>query len=197
MPYPAGQCSATVVDVELHAGLHDASTVPGSDCAWCLYGTGRSEHSSKTITTRVFVSSRRLPAVGAVFGCVLAFIGLASTGGGHGSYLTLSLAAAPVSWVPLLSVIGAPALWAGLGVLVRDGKRRAAGLILGAHTVASVGTIVLGSPVEPGSEQWAYFTQAQRVVPVLIWSGVLLYVLGLCLAWRLLLQTPSGESPPG
>lgn len=122
---------------------------------------------------------------------------MASTGGGHGSYLTLSLAAAPVSWVPLLGVVGAPALWAGLGVLVRDGKRRVAGLILGGHTVASVSTLALGSPVEPGSAQWASFVQAQRVVPVLVWAGVLLYVLGLCVAWRLLLRTPAGENPAG
>lgn len=109
----------------------------------------------------------------------------------------LALAAAPLSWVPFLAFVAAPALWAGLGMLLRGGNRRAAGLLLGGHTLASASTVVLGSPTEPGSEQWSYLAQAQQAVPALLWAGVLLYLLGLCMAWRLVLHAPAGQGEAG
>lgn len=146
---------------------------------------------NRTERTGVVVSATSLPAIGGVFGCVLAVLGVFGAASGHGSYLTLSLAAAPLSWVPVVAIVAAPALWAGLGVLVRDGNRRTAGLILGGHTVASVGTMVFGNPAEPGVEQWAAFGRALRIAPVLVLPGALLYILGLCMAWSLVLRKRS------
>lgn len=132
-----------------------------------------------------------LPRLGAVSGALLLVAGLLTAGGGHGSYLLLSLIAAPLSWFPAVGGFVAPLFWATVGIALRDGARRRAAVLLGVHTVAAVGIVFAGNAFEPGEEQWAYYAHARGVAPALLWAGLVLY--GTCLsgAWWLTLAGPS------
>jgi hypothetical protein len=76
-------------------------------------------------------------------------------------------------------------LWGALGHLLARGKRAFTILVLGGHTLAVLACLQLGSPYEPGTQQWEYFSRAQRLGPVALWATLGLYIVGLAAAWRL------------
>lgn len=51
------------------------------------------------------------------------------------------------------------------------------------HTVA-VGLILLfGTPMEYGDDRWKYFFKTEQFMPLWLWSGIAVYVIGLLAAW--------------
>lgn len=131
------------------------------------------------------VSLSRLPWYGLAFGAILFVFAFGSAGAGHGTYLPSAIFAAPLSLVPLFGLFAAPALWGLMGWLVRNEQRWPAIIAISIHSFAVILLLVLGNPEEPGSEQWRYFWQAERVVGWWLWTGLAIYVVGLVSAWVL------------
>lgn len=126
-----------------------------------------------------------------MFGLVLLGLGWASAGGGHGTYLPVMVFGAPLSVVPVLGLFAAPVWW-GLVAYVLGRWREVGVGLLGVH-LGAVGLLLwLGSPLEPGAEQWGYLGRAVREAPVLVWGGVGVYLAGLGVALRGCL--PSGNA---
>ena len=133
------------------------------------------------------------PWYGFAFGCVLFVFAFGSFGAGHGSYLPLALFAAPISLVPLVGLFSAPVWWAVVGWTLKDAHRVAQVLLMALHTCAMGLILWFGTPGESGSEQWRYFAKTQGVMPVWLWSGIIVYAIGLFVAWLLVLMPPRRE----
>lgn len=131
---------------------------------------------------------RGWPWYGLAFGCLLFVFAFGSAGAGHGSYLPFSIFAAPLSLVPLFGLFAAPVWWTVIGWLLKAQRRGLATAALAIHTF-TVGLVFwLGNPGEPGAEQWRYFREAQRVIPLWLWSGIGTYAIGLLVAWSLAIK---------
>jgi hypothetical protein len=122
------------------------------------------------------------------FGVVLDVSGIGSAGAGHGSYLPLFMFAAPLSLLPLCALFAAPVWWGITGWLLKGERRRLAIAWLAVHT-ATVGLILwFGNPFEPGDEQWRYFNRVERIMPLWLWSGFVIYAIGLLVTWALTIK---------
>jgi len=51
------------------------------------------------------------------------------------------------------------------------------------HIIAVVLVLWLGTPMEYGTERWTYFSKVERAMPVWLWSGMAVYVVGQLVAW--------------
>ena len=126
---------------------------------------------------------RRWTWLGIAYGCALLVFGVGSAGMGHCSYLPLAISAAPVSIVPVVGILLAPVWWGAVGMMLTARWRGTAVSMMVLHTCA-VGLILwLGTPDEPGSQQWEYFAETQRSMPIWLWSGAVVYVFGQAVAW--------------
>ena len=131
----------------------------------------------------------RWPWYGFAFGCVLFVFAFGSAGAGHGSYLPFAIFAAPVSLIPMIWLFSAPVWWGAVGWLLKQQRSWLSALVMAGHS-STVGLILwLGTPGEPGSEQWRYFRNTERIIPLWLWSGLVLYVIGLAISWLVIARS--------
>lgn len=121
--------------------------------------------------------------LGFAYGCVLFVFAFGSAGMGHGSYLPFAIYGAPLSILPVAGMFIAPVWWAAVGTMLslRRNKMVATLLILHAITVGLV--LWLGTPMEPGDEQWRYFSVVEPLRPAWLWGGMATYLIGQLVAW--------------
>ena len=122
---------------------------------------------------------------GLAFGVVLFVSAFGSAGGGHGSYLPFTIFAAPLSLVPMFGLFAAPVWWGFIGWLLKSRRHSLAIVALAVHTVTVGVVLSLGNPAEHGDEQWRYFAQVERIMPLWLWCGLVIYAAGLLIAWAL------------
>ena len=134
---------------------------------------------------------------GFAFGVLLMLSGFASAGFGHGTYLPIALGAAPVSLIPVAGLFAAPVWWGAIGALADRRWLLAVLVVLAVHTVACVGILWLGTPMEPGNELWRYFWRAMRVIPTTVTFSLVVYAAGLGLAWVWTLGALATSPAPG
>ena len=132
------------------------------------------------------VSSRQAGlwvAIGAVYGLSLAVIGVMMAGGGHGTYLLLGLASAPVSLLGFgFSLAGPAILWGVIGALLADRRKKTprqllVGLML-LHYLGVVLVFFVGDYAE-----WKYFEKAWTTNPAVVVVGGSLYLAGQIVIW--------------
>jgi hypothetical protein len=142
------------------------------------------------IERHVDMSERsRWPWYGLAFGCVLFVFAFGSAGAGHGSYLPLTIFAAPLSLIPFIGLFSAPVWWAAVGWLLKQQRTWVAALTMMLHGGA-VGLILwLGTPGEPGNEQWRYFRATEQIMPLWLWSGIVIYGMGVATTWLVIARS--------
>jgi len=62
-------------------------------------------------------------------------------------------------------------------------RREAAAIMMALHTVAVGVILFFGTPMEHGDDRWEYFSKTERIMPVWLWSGIAVYIVGLLVAW--------------
>jgi len=133
--------------------------------------------------------------LGFFYGAALFVFGIASAGAGHGSYLPVSLFAAPLSVIPVAGIFVAPIWWTVVWYVLGQRRRLPAFGLLAMHALATGLLLLLGSPWEPGEEQWRYFRQAARLAPAVVWGGLVVYAAGQVAAWYLVIRATDAEGP--
>lgn len=136
------------------------------------------------------------PWSGVAFGLALFVFAFGSAGAGHGSYLPFALFAAPLSLIPVVGLFAAPVWWGAIGWLLKEGRRPIVVGMLGIHALTVAGVLSFGTLMEPGAEQWRYFRETHRAMPVWLWTGIALYVVGLVAAWSAAWKTPVPNALP-
>jgi hypothetical protein len=87
--------------------------------------------------------------------------------------------------LPVIGFFAAPIWWSVVGWMLKQERRGPVALMMAMHTCA-IGLILwLGTPGEPGREQWRYFRATERAMPIWLWSGIVVYLLGFVVAWVL------------
>lgn len=120
--------------------------------------------------------------LGIVYGAALAFMGFMLSGVGHGSYLLLFVAAAPVGFSGgWLMIVFPPVMWGMVGWLLgsssRFEQRLAVGITLFHYVSVAVGLYVLMSPVGEFVLKMFRYDYRNAVI------GTSVYVLGQILIW--------------
>jgi len=128
------------------------------------------------------VHDRRWTWLGIAYGCVLFVFAFGCAGMGHGSYLPFAIYGAPVSIIPVLGLFVAPVWWGTVGYMLTSRRRGTAAMMI-LHTSAVGLVLWMGSPMEPWDEQWEHFSRIERAMPMLLWSGIAVYVVGQVVAW--------------
>ena len=136
----------------------------------------------------------RWPWYGLAFGCLLFVFAFGGMGAGHGSALPFALFSAPISLLPVVGFFSAPLWWTGIGWMLKEERRKALALLMALHTIAVGVVLWLGTPGEPGVEQWRYFRITEQAMPVWLWSGISVYVIGFVSIWILVLMPSSQEA---
>ena len=129
-------------------------------------------------------SNKRWPWLGLAYGCVLLAFGAGNAGAGHGTYLPFGIYGAPLSIVPIVGMFIAPAWWGIVGKMLALRQREVSVTMMSLHTIAVGLVLAFGTPMESGDDRWKYFGEAERIMPVGLWSGIVFYVVGLLVAWR-------------
>ena len=118
-----------------------------------------------------------------------------AAGAGHGSYLPLGLAAAPVSSLFRFGVLFAPVLWAGVGYALARRWSVVSTALLATHVGGAATTLIFGTPAESSRQQWEQLATSWAFV--LVWPGFFAYLTGLVVAVRIALtQLLSADEPP-
>jgi hypothetical protein len=132
--------------------------------------------------------------VGAAYGVGLLVWAFTAAGFGHGSYLPAGLIAAPISSVFQFGSITAPLLWAAIGYAI--GRRWAAAgmVLLAVHTASGATSLVRGTPWETPDQQWEQLAYAGRMIPVFVWPGFVVHLVGLVVAFTMVLRQLREES---
>lgn len=97
---------------------------------------------------------------------------------GHGSYLQFAIFAAPASIVPGVGFFMAPVWWGMVGYALSSHRSTAAAVMMVLHLLSVGLALWFGSPMEPGSEQWRYFSRASESLPFWIVGGFAVYIIG-------------------
>ena len=85
--------------------------------------------------------------------------------------------------VPVLGMFIAPVWWGTVGRMFTSRRRGAVATMMTLHTVAVGVVLWLGTPMEHGDDRWKYFSQTERIMPVWLWSGITVYIVGLLVTW--------------
>lgn len=133
--------------------------------------------------------------VGAVYGAVMALLGFFITGAGHGTYLLLMIASAPLSllWMSMLEAMGSDVLgvlgflfvlivpslmWGAVGWLLGSSSRSQHWIALAIVLVHYLSLLITGSIEDP-----AYFKRMFEYSPSFVSLGIVIYILGQALVW--------------
>ena len=124
----------------------------------------------------------KLALVGFLYGLTLSAIGFLMTGAGHGTYILLGVASAPLSFFGFFaSVAGPPVLWTAIGSLLpypRQPQRRLVATVMLLHYLG-----VLLLPLFDHYADWEKFERAWGENPVMVIAGLGLYCLGQITIW--------------
>jgi hypothetical protein len=126
--------------------------------------------------------------LGLIYGCALFAFAAVDSGFGHGTYLPFGIYGAPISIVPFVGMLAPPFWWGMLGYLIASRQRGGAATMLAIHTIAVAVVLWLGTPMECGTERWTYFSKAERAMPIWLWSGMAMYVIGQLVAWTVTIR---------
>jgi hypothetical protein len=118
---------------------------------------------------------------GALYGIVLCTVGVMAAGGGHGTYIFLTLASAPVIILGVVvSLLAAPILWFVVGWLLNDKNKQKKIFFL---AIMSVYYISAGFLLIDRREEWQYMGQLWKVAPLLVTAGWAWYLTGQIVVW--------------
>jgi hypothetical protein len=120
---------------------------------------------------------------GLVYGLSLTGVGVLMAGAGHGTYLLLGVASAPLSFLGIpFSMVSPPLLWSVMGGLLsyshKSPQRQILLAALALHYLA-----ILLLPFFEGYAEEKYIAKALEVNPVVVGLGVTLYLLGQVIIW--------------
>ena len=119
--------------------------------------------------------------LGAVYGIVLCAVGVTAAGGGHGTYVFLTLASAPAIILGVAaSLLAAPILWFVVGWLLNDKNEQKKVFFL---TIMSVHYISAGFLLIGRREEWQHMDQLWKVYPLLVAAGFVWYLTGQIVVW--------------
>ena len=121
--------------------------------------------------------------LGCLYGMSLTAVGILLTGAGHGTYVLLGIASAPLSFLGIISsFVSPPLLWTTLGGLLayssKVPQRQIVAVALGLHYAA-----ILLVPFFHDYADRKYIERSWQANPVMITAGAALYVLGQVAIW--------------
>ena len=131
------------------------------------------------------ISRGKLTLAGLLYGLSLASIGLLEAGAGHGSYLLLGIAAAPLSFGGIrFSLIAPLILWTTVGCFLsstyKSPQRQIFVLLLGLHYFAVPFVSLFRLYSDP-----VYIAEAWKYNPLMLVLGFAVYLLGQVMLWLL------------
>ena len=128
-------------------------------------------------------NSVKLGAGGLLYGLGLTAIGVLMAGAGHGTYLLLGIASAPLSFLGFfVSLAGPPLLWTAIGGLLpytRKGPQNR--LVVTVMLLHYLGVIFI--PLFGDYAEWKYFAKIWETDPVIVLTGLSLYLSGQFIIW--------------
>lgn len=120
--------------------------------------------------------------VGFLYGLALSAIGFLMTGAGHGTYILLGVASAPLSFFGFyVSLAGPPVLWTAIGSRLpyrRQPQRRLVATVMLLHYLG-----VLLIPFFDQYAQWKNLERAWAENPGMVLAGLGLYCVGQITIW--------------
>lgn len=121
--------------------------------------------------------------IGFLYGLGLAVIGTLLTAAGHGTYVLLGIASAPVSFLGIVfSIVAPPIFWTLVWVLLTYKTRMPQRLIILCILVVHYVSIPLVLFFPQYAEE-KYFDKIWQAHPTLIVFGALFYIMGQGLLW--------------
>jgi hypothetical protein len=133
------------------------------------------------------------PWYGFAFGCILFVFAFGSAGAGHGTYLPFAIFAAPVSLIPRVGLFSAPVWWAAVGWTLKHQQIWLSASSMIIHTAAVGLVLSLGTPGNLFGERWWYFRRTERAMPLWLWSGIVVYLMGVVLVWWVILRAATSQ----
>lgn len=118
-----------------------------------------------------------------MYGLSLTVVGVLMAGAGHGTYLLLGIASAPLSFLGIaVSIVSPPLLWSVLaGLLSYSHKSPQRQIFLAALALHYLAILLL--PFFKGYAEEKYIAKTLEVNPVIAGLGVTLYLLGQVMIW--------------
>lgn len=125
----------------------------------------------------------KLGLAGLLYGLGLTVIGVFMAGAGHGTYLLLGMAAAPLSFLGILfSIVGSPILWSAVGSLLSyASKNPQRQIVMAVMLLHYLGVLLL--PFFGEYAEWKYFERVWGANPVVVLVGGSLYLAGQIVIW--------------
>jgi hypothetical protein len=117
----------------------------------------------------------KIAVAGLASGVLLWLLGLFCAGGGHGTYLPITVFGAPLSLLPGVWLVSPLILWPLFGVAVARRWRLALGVLVLSHVLGVVAGTIYGTPTESSQEQWSYLANAARQIGPIIAIAFILY----------------------
>ena len=121
--------------------------------------------------------------VGLAYGLGLTLTGSLLAGAGHGTYLLLGIASAPVSFLGFIpSIGGPPVLWSAVGALLPyTGRKPQRQVLFGIMLLHYLGVALV--PFFDEFAEWKYFERVWEAYPVVVLMGGSLYLVGQIAIW--------------
>jgi hypothetical protein len=118
---------------------------------------------------------------GLVYGGLLAGLSVIAAGAGHGTYIPMEVSSAPIGlFGAMAAATGAPIWWGGvsalLGWLHGVRRKRVVSLLLVIHYVSAA--------LDASFGDWAYLSRSMPSIGAIIFTWVVVYVIGQLAIWR-------------
>jgi hypothetical protein len=124
---------------------------------------------------------------------VLFVFALGSAGAGHGTHLPFAIFAAPVSLIPHIGLFSTPVWWAALGWTLKHQRIWLSASLMIIHAAAVGLVLSLGTPGDPFDERWRHFRRTERAMPLWLWSGIVVYLIGVVFVWSAILRAAASQ----
>jgi hypothetical protein len=133
---------------------------------------------------------------GLVYGLSLTGVGVLMAGAGHGTYLLLGAASAPLSLLGIpFSMVGPPLLWGVIGGLLsyshKSPQRQILPAALALHYLGILSLLFF-----EGYSEEQYISKALEVNPVVVVLGTTLYLFGQVIIWLHWFRVGAGTKLP-
>ena len=104
-----------------------------------------------------------------------------AAGGGHGTYIFLTLASAPAIILGVAaSLLAAPVLWFVVGSLLNDKNKQKKAFFLAIMSVHYISAVFL---LIDRREEWQHMEQLWKMYPLLVAAGWVWYLTGQIVFW--------------